>query len=70
VPASQAAEQGLSKRGLPQLRLEQVREISRFLSRRPLESSRCLVVIEAVEAMAEGRPTPCSRPSKSQERGC
>ncbi|MCT4363499.1 MAG: DNA polymerase III subunit delta' [Synechococcaceae cyanobacterium MAG-AL2] len=54
VPASQAAEQGLSKRGLPQLRLEQVREISRFLSRRPLESSRCLVVIEAVEAMAEG----------------
>jgi len=54
VPASQAVQQGLSKRGLPQLRLEQVREISRFLSRRPLESSRCLVVIEAVEAMAEG----------------
>ncbi len=54
IPASEATAQGLAKRALPQLRLEQIRSISRFLARRPLEGPRCLVVIEAVEAMAEG----------------
>ncbi|WP_411870601.1 DNA polymerase III subunit delta' [Vulcanococcus limneticus] len=54
VPASQAVEAGVSRRAPPQLRLEQVRGVSQFLGRRPLEASRCLVVIEAVEAMAEG----------------
>jgi DNA polymerase-3 subunit delta' len=53
VPASQAEQQGVARRALPQLRLEQVRAVSRFLARRPLEASRCLVVIEAAEAMAE-----------------
>ena len=54
IPASQAVEAGVSRRAPPQLRLEQVRGVSQFLGRRPLEASRCLVVIEAVEAMAEG----------------
>lgn len=54
IPASQALEAGVSRRAPPQLRLEQVRGVSQFLARRPLEASRCLVVIEAVEAMAEG----------------
>ncbi|MFM1800259.1 MAG: hypothetical protein RLZZ117_2537 [Cyanobacteriota bacterium] len=53
VPASQAEELGVSRRTPPQIRLEQVREVSRFLSRRPIESPRPLVVIEAAEAMAE-----------------
>ena len=54
VPASQAAAAGVSRKAPPQLRLEQVRGVSQFLARRPVEASRCLVVIEAVEAMAEG----------------
>jgi DNA polymerase-3 subunit delta' len=54
VPVSQAAAAGVSRKAPPQLRLEQVRELSRFLARRPVEAPRCLVVIEAVEAMAEG----------------
>jgi DNA polymerase-3 subunit delta' len=54
VAASQAAAAGVSRKAPPQLRLEQVRGVSQFLGRRPLEASRCLVVIEAVEAMAEG----------------
>jgi DNA polymerase-3 subunit delta' len=54
VPASQAEAAGVSRKAPPQLRLEQVRELSRFLARRPVEAPRCLVVIEAVEAMAEG----------------
>ncbi|MFO7630457.1 MAG: DNA polymerase III subunit delta' [Prochlorococcaceae cyanobacterium] len=54
VPVSQAEAQGVNRRALPQLRLEQVREVSRFLARRPLESPRGLVVLEAAEAMAEG----------------
>jgi DNA polymerase III subunit delta' len=54
IPRSEAIAQGVAKRSLPQLRLEQVRAISRFLARRPLEGEHCLVVIEAVEMMAEG----------------
>ncbi|MBU6355084.1 MAG: DNA polymerase III subunit delta' [Cyanobacteria bacterium REEB498] len=54
VPLSQAAAAGISRKAPPQLRLEQVRGVSQFLARRPVEAPRCLVVIEAVEAMAEG----------------
>ena len=53
VPLSQAAAAGISRKAPPQLRLEQVRAVSQFLARRPVESSRALVVIESVEAMAE-----------------
>ncbi|WP_216903862.1 DNA polymerase III subunit delta' [Synechococcus sp. CCY 9618] len=53
VKASEAEEQGVSRRSPPQLRLEQVREVTRFLSRRPVEGDRSLVVLEAAEAMAE-----------------
>jgi DNA polymerase-3 subunit delta' len=54
VPVSQAAAAGISRKAPPQLRLEQVRGVSQFLARRPVQAPRCLVVIEAVEAMAEG----------------
>ena len=53
VPASRAEAEGVNRRSAPQLRLEQVREVSRFLARRPVEGDRCLVVLEGVEAMAE-----------------
>ena len=54
VPASKAEELGLARRAAPQLRLDQIREVSRFLSRRPVEAKGCLVVLEGAEAMAEG----------------
>jgi DNA polymerase-3 subunit delta' len=54
VPASRAEEAGVSRRTPPQLRLEQIREVSRFLARRPVEAPGCLVVLDGVEAMAEG----------------
>ena len=53
VPLSKAVAAGISRKAPPQLRLEQVRAVSQFLARRPVESSRALVVIESVEAMAE-----------------
>ncbi|MEB3200896.1 MAG: DNA polymerase III subunit delta' [Synechococcaceae cyanobacterium] len=53
VPASQAEQEGVNRRSPPQLRLEQVREISRFLSRRPVEAPGPMVVMESAEAMAE-----------------
>lgn len=37
----------------PQVRLEQIRQLSRFLSRPPLEAPRSVVVIEQAETMAE-----------------
>jgi DNA polymerase-3 subunit delta' len=54
VPASKAEELGLARRAAPQLRLEQIRDVSRFLSRRAVESRGCVVVLEDAEAMAEG----------------
>ncbi|NBO29944.1 MAG: DNA polymerase III subunit delta', partial [Synechococcaceae bacterium WB6_1A_059] len=42
------------KKGLPQLRLEQIREVTRFLARPPLEAPRSVVVLEGAERMAEG----------------
>ncbi len=53
IARSEADEAGVSKRTPPQVRLEQIREVSRFLARQPLESARGLVVIEDPEAMAE-----------------
>ena len=54
MPASKAEELGLARRAAPQLRLEQIRDVSRFLSRRAVEARGCVVVLEDAEAMAEG----------------
>jgi DNA polymerase III subunit delta' len=54
IPASVAAEQGVTRKSPPQIRLEQVRQIAQFLSRPPLEATRAVVVLEAAETMAEG----------------
>ncbi len=54
IAASKAEEAGVGRRTPPQLRLEQIREVSRFLARRPVEAPGGLVVLEGVEAMAEG----------------
>ncbi len=54
VPASKAEELGLARRAAPQLRLEQIRDVSRFLSRRAVEARGCVVVLQDAEAMAEG----------------
>ncbi len=50
---TQAAESGLKRKSPPRIRLPQIREIARFLSRPALESSRAVVVIEQGERMAE-----------------
>jgi DNA polymerase-3 subunit delta' len=54
VTVSAAQEQGLKRKSPPQIRLQQVREITQFLSRPPLEAPRSVVVIEAADTMAEG----------------
>ena len=53
VSVAEAAELGIKRRSSPEIRLAQIREISRFLSRPPLEAERSLVVIEQSESMAE-----------------
>ena len=50
---AEAEEAGLSRRTPPQLRLEQIRSVSRFLARQPVDAERGMVVIEAAEAMPE-----------------
>ena len=53
VPRSQAEERGVNRRSPPQVRLDQIREVSRFLARRPVEAPGCLVVLDHAELMAE-----------------
>lgn len=50
---AQAAEKGLKRKAQPAIRLEQIREITQFLSRTPLVAPRNVVVLEQAEAMAE-----------------
>ncbi len=54
LTAAEAAEAGLKRKSPPRIRLPQIREIARFLSRPALEADRAVVVIEQGEKMAEG----------------
>ena len=51
--ALEAAEKGLKRKAPPITRLEQIRQITDFLGRPPLEASRNIVVLEQAETMAE-----------------
>ncbi|MBI4781379.1 MAG: DNA polymerase III subunit delta' [Oscillatoriophycideae cyanobacterium NC_groundwater_1537_Pr4_S-0.65um_50_18] len=53
VSAAEAAELGIKRRSLPEVRLEQIREVGRFLSRPPLEAARSVVILENAESMAD-----------------
>lgn len=53
LSVAEAKERGVKKKTLPEVRLDQIREISVFLSRPPLIEPRSLVVIERAETMGE-----------------
>jgi DNA polymerase III subunit delta' len=54
LSAAALAEKGVAlPKGRPQVRLEQVRDIARFLSQAPLEASRLLVIVEGAQTMGE-----------------
>ena len=53
LTAKEADAAGLKRRALPQIRIEQVREISEFVSRSPLECKRSVVILEEAQSMAE-----------------
>jgi len=53
LTAAEAAEKKLKRKAPPLIRLEQIREITEFLSRPPMLASRNVVVIEQAESMAE-----------------
>ncbi|MEM9119993.1 MAG: DNA polymerase III subunit delta' [Cyanobacteria bacterium P01_F01_bin.56] len=53
VTVAEAEALDLKRKSPPQIRLEQIREISRFLSRPTLEAGRAVVVLEGAETMAE-----------------
>lgn len=53
ITASQASAQNLHKKSAPQIRIEQIRQISQFLHRRPLKSDRLIVIIEDAHLMSE-----------------
>ncbi|MFM2064174.1 MAG: hypothetical protein RLZZ507_3845 [Cyanobacteriota bacterium] len=53
LTAAEASEKGVKRKAPPVIRLEQIREITQFLSRPPLEAPRNVVVLEQAETMAE-----------------
>jgi len=53
LTSAEATETGLKRKAPPQIRLEQIREISQFLGRPPLAASQAVVVIEQAETMGE-----------------
>jgi DNA polymerase-3 subunit delta' len=53
LSATEASQKGLQRKAPPQIRLEQIREITQFLGRSALEASRKVVVLEQAETMAE-----------------
>ncbi len=53
LTAKEADASGLKRRALPQIRIEQVRDISEFVSRAPLECKRSVVILEEAQSMAE-----------------
>ncbi len=53
LSAKEAEESGIKRKAPPQIRIEQIREITQFLSRPPLEASRAVVVIEDANTMTE-----------------
>ena len=53
LSATEAAAAGLKRKAPPQIRLEQIREITQFLFRPPLSAPRNVVVIEQTQTMAE-----------------
>ncbi|WGV27741.1 DNA polymerase III subunit delta' [Halotia branconii] len=53
LTAAEAAEKKLKRKAPPVIRLEQIREITEFLSCPPLEAPRNMVVLEEIQTMAE-----------------
>jgi DNA polymerase III subunit delta' len=54
MTAAAMAEKAIAlPKGRPQVRLEQVRDITRFLSQAPMEASRLLVIVEGAQTMGE-----------------
>jgi DNA polymerase III subunit delta' len=54
LTSKEAQELDIKRKSPPQIRIEQVRDLSQFLARPPLESSRSIVIIEDAQTMAEG----------------
>jgi DNA polymerase III subunit delta' len=54
LSAAEALAAGIKRRALPQIRIEQVREIGQFLSRPPLIADRSIAIINDADTMAEG----------------
>ncbi len=53
LTAIEAEAAGVKRKSPPMIRLEQIREVSQFLSRPPLEAARSTIVIEQAETMPE-----------------
>jgi DNA polymerase III subunit delta' len=54
LTAPEAAATGVKKKVPPQIRIEQIRQITKFLGQPPMASNLAVVVIEQAETMAEG----------------
>lgn len=57
LTVAEARARGLQRKAPPQIRIEQIREIARHLSRPPLEAARAIVLIQDAQTMPEPAAT-------------
>jgi DNA polymerase-3 subunit delta' len=69
LTVSQAKQAGLQKKALPQVRLEQIRELTAFLGRPPLEAPRAVVLLDGAEWMAEAAANALLKTLEEPELG-
>jgi len=69
IPKSLAKKEGIKKRNPPQIRLEQIRTIQRFLGKQPIETNLGMVVIEAAEKMNEAASNALLKTLEEPENG-
>jgi DNA polymerase III subunit delta' len=53
LTAKQARERELTLKSLPQIRIEQIRDLTEFVCRHPLEASRQVIIVEEAQTMPE-----------------
>jgi len=69
IPKSMAKRESLNLRTTPQIRLNQIREIKRFLGKQPIEARLGMVVIEGVEMMNEAAANALLKTLEEPENG-
>ena len=69
LSAAEATAAGVKRKTPPQIRIEQIRDISRFLARPPLLGTRAIIAIEQAETMPEAAANALFKDARRAGKG-